>query len=112
MTGPDEERTEGIYNEILATAIGRGAYDQSVVRNAKFLTTTDIGPYPKAAQYAWSHVERDPAHNVLLTLLSTTDGWGKLGPLSMEIPADIRNIGTSERIRSGGRMDDINRRNE
>jgi hypothetical protein len=109
IIGSYEERTDGIYNKFLAEAIGRGAYDLNGVRNARFLTTTDVGPYPKAMQDAWSHARLDASHNVGLILLSTTDEWGKLGSHAMETPVGIKNRGATERIRGKVVEDDIDR---
>jgi hypothetical protein len=84
--GPSGEVTEGIHNNILTNAIGRGAYDQNGHKNAGFLAPTDVGPYPSAMQYAWSHTRLDAAHNIGLALLSSAEKWGKLGPLASETP--------------------------
>ena len=50
-TCPNGERTEGVYNDLLTEAIGKGAYDQNGFKNAVFLTTEGVGPYPEAMRY-------------------------------------------------------------
>ena len=98
-TGPNGEKTEDIYNGLLAGAIGRGACDTNGTRNATFLGASDVGPLPKAMRYAWSHVMLESAHNLGLNLLSTPEEWGKLGSLAMKNPADVRIRGAAERPR-------------
>jgi hypothetical protein len=89
--GPNSEKTEGIYNGLLAEAVARGAYDANGARNATFLGASNAGPYPQAMRYAWSHIRLDAAHNRGLNLMSAPEEWGKLGSLAMETPADVRN---------------------
>ena len=40
------------------------------------------------------------AHDIGLTLLSSTEEWRKLGPLANETPADVWNLGAAERRQS------------
>ena len=100
--GPNGEKTEGIYNDLLKEAIEKGAYDQGGTRNEGFLAANNVGPYPKAMMYAWSHGKLDATHNLGLNLLSTPEEWEKLGSLAMETPANAKNKGAAERIRVFG----------
>ena len=110
--GSNGEETEGIYIGISTSAIGRGAYDRSGHINVGFLKARDVGPYPREMQYAWSHTRLNATHNIGLTLLSSADEWGKLGPLANETPADVRSRGAAERRRNGvSEEGDSHRRN-
>jgi hypothetical protein len=51
-TGPNGEKTRGIYSDTLTNVIGDEAYDQEGHKNAEFLQATTVGPYPKAMQFA------------------------------------------------------------
>jgi hypothetical protein len=100
-TGPNGEKTRGIYSDTLTTAIGDGAYDQEGHMNAGFLQATAAGPYPKAMHHAWQFARLDCAHNCGLTLESPAEEWGRLGPLAAETPANVRNRGAMERKQRG-----------
>ena len=63
QTGPNGEKTRGIYSGILTNAIGDGAYDQEGHKNVEFLQATTVGPYPKAMQFAWQYAGLDCAHS-------------------------------------------------
>ena len=97
--GPNGEKYEGIYSKLLSGAIGEEAYDVNKTRNANFLGAKNVRPFPEAMRYAWSHAMLDAAHNLGLNLLSAPEEWGKLGPLAMDTPADVRIIGAAERPR-------------
>ena len=66
---------------------------------AVFLGAKNVGPFPEAMRYVWSHARLDAAHSLGLNLLSTPEEWGKLGSLAMKNPADVRNKGAAERPR-------------
>ena len=88
---------KGYYTEQLSYVIGKGAYDADGHRNAKFLGEAGIGPYPGSMQRAWAHLRGDASLNYGLTLASTQQEWGKLGPLSNLTPADAMNRGAAAR---------------
>ena len=98
-SGPNGEKTRGIYNSTLANAIGDRAYDQGGHRNTGFLKANAVGPYPKAMQIARQYIRLDSVHNWGLTLESPTKDRERLGPLATETPADERNRGAMERKR-------------
>jgi len=110
--GPNGEETEGIYSNVLTNSIGMGVYDQNGHMNTRFLHATTLGPYPREIQYAWRHARLDAAHNIGLTLLSSADERGKLGPLASETPADVRIRGAAERKRKEGSEDGNNQRGD
>jgi hypothetical protein len=63
-------------------------------------------------QYAWRHARLDAAHNLGRTLLSSSDEWGKLGPLANETLDEVRNRGAAERRKPEGTNNDARRRGE
>ena len=105
IRGPNGEEMEGIYKSILTNSIGRGAYDQNGHMNTGFLHATCMDPYPMEMQCAWRHARQNASHNICLTLLSSADEWGRLGPLAKETPAEVRSRGAAERKRKEGTED-------
>ena len=97
--GPNGANTEGIYNQLLGGSIGKGAYDMNGTRNTTFMGERNVGPFPEAMRYAWSHVRIDAAHNLGLNLLPSPEEWGKLGSLAMETTSDVGNRGAAKRPR-------------
>jgi hypothetical protein len=96
----DGEVVQGCYSEQLIEAIGEGAYDATTHRNEKFLTATDIGPYPEACQRSWAYLRGDAALSYGLCSTSTKLEWSKMGPLSSLLPTGEKNRGVTDTKRN------------
>jgi hypothetical protein len=102
ITGPNREKTGGIYNATLTYSILEGAWDQKGNTLARFIHATTVVPFPKAMQFAWQFTILICAHIHGLNLESTTKKWEKLGPQAEETLANVLNRGATERRRRGG----------
>ena len=88
---------KGFYSKQLLEEIGEGAYNHDGHRNAMFLDSKRIGPYPTACRQTWEHLRLDAAYIYGLIILSSLEEGGKLGPLAHLTPANIKNRGAAER---------------
>ena len=93
--GPNGELTTRVYSRQLTDYIGRGAYDAEGQRKTRFVRAANMGPFPIAMQSAWQYMRLEPAHNHGLTLASSAEDWGRLGPLAEPTPPATRNRGAT-----------------
>jgi len=93
------EKTKGVYNRELIDVIGEGAYYVEGHMNARFLKANNAGTYPMSIQFAWQMASLDATFNCGLTVDSSVEEWGKLGPLAAKTPANVRNRGADARPR-------------
>ena len=59
--------TVGVYSSQMTHIIGEGAYDAESHRNERFLVATEIGPFPREMQHAWTKMRQEA--------IETTDWW-------------------------------------
>jgi len=96
--GPNEKLAKRVYIKQLTNAVGREAYGAEGHRNAGFLQADNLGPFPTAMHNAWQYTRLEAGHNHGLTLASSPEEWGRLGPLAE--PTAARNREASERKKS------------
>ncbi len=98
------EITRGTYTDQLTAAIGEGAFDEAGHRNARFLEATEVGPYPREMQRAWSTMREEARNNYGISEADQEDEANKrMGPLVEPTPAGVRNRGAAERKKTYNR---------
>jgi hypothetical protein len=97
MEDENREVTVGVYSSQLPHIIGEGAYDAEGHRNTQFLEATEIGPFPKEMQQAWTRTRQEAAENYGIVDGDGQDEWNKMGPMVEPTPATVKNRGSAER---------------
>ena len=77
--------------------IGEGAYDAEGHKNTQSLEATEIGPFLRENQQAWTRTREEVAENYGIVEGDGHDAWSKTGPMADPTPATVRNIGAVER---------------
>jgi hypothetical protein len=72
ITDSREEVKKGYYSTQLSEEIGDGAYNHDGHRNARFLESKRLGPYPTACIHAWEHLRLDADYRCSITILSSS----------------------------------------
>jgi hypothetical protein len=97
MKDENGEMTVGVYSSQMTHIIGEGAYDAEGHRNERFLGATEIGPFLKEMQQAWTKMRQETIENYGLVEGDDQEEWSRLGPLMEPRPATVRNRGAAER---------------
>ena len=86
----------GYYSQQLTLTIGRGAHDSGGQRNARFLQSREVGPYPEACGKEWTHTRQEAMENYELREGSGQEEWMKIGSLKNPTPTNARNNGATD----------------
>jgi hypothetical protein len=81
----------------MSGVIGQGVYNAGGQKNAGFLQADNVGPFPAAMQGALQYARLEAAHNHGLTVASSPEEWGSLGPLAGPTPTAARNKKSTKR---------------
>jgi hypothetical protein len=74
----EEENGEvivGVYSRQMTQIIGERAYDAEGHMNTKFMEATEIGPFPREMQQAWTRTREEVAENYGIVEGDGHDAW-------------------------------------
>ena len=91
------EVSVGVYSRQMTHINGEGAYDADGHMNTQFLGATEVGPFPKEMQQAWTRTRLEAAKNYGLEDGDGQDEWNRLGLMVEPTPATVKNRGAAER---------------
>jgi hypothetical protein len=84
------EVTVGVYSSQMKHIIGEGAYDAEGHTNERFLVSTEIGPFPREMQQAWSKMREEAIENYGLVEGEDHEEWSRLGPMMEPTPTAVK----------------------
>ena len=73
ITETGVEENKGYYSKQLKIEIGEGAYNHDGHKNARYLESSRLGPYPSTCRHAWEHLRLDAVYNYGLNILSSPE---------------------------------------
>jgi len=85
------EVTVGVYTSQMTHIIGEGAYDAEGHMSTQFLEATEVGPFPREMQQAWTRTRQEVVDNYGIVDGDGQDEWSRLGPMAEPTPATFGN---------------------
>ena len=83
-----------------------GAYDSGGHKNARFLESRQVGPFPEAYGKAWTHIGQEAMEIYELREGSCQKEWRKMWPLKYPTLANVKNRGAADIRRAGSNWEE------